>query len=111
MANRERNFLDTARSVIFANPAHPYHYMFRLAGCSYEDLERRVHREGLESTLAAIHRAGVWLSHDEFKGKKPIVRSGQTISASSASFLNPLAVGSFESSVNGFFPSKERSGL
>ncbi len=101
MANRERNFLDTARSVIFADPAHPYHRMFWLAGCSYADLERGVHRDGLESTLAAIHRAGVWLSHDEFKGKKPIVRSGQTIPATSASFLNPLAVGSFESRSGG----------
>jgi hypothetical protein len=101
MANRERHFLETARDVIFANPNHPYCRMFQLAGCSFEDLKQGVKRDGLEPTLAALHRAGVYLSHDEFKGKKPIMRSGQTIPSSNASFINPLVSGFYQSRSGG----------
>jgi len=101
MANRERHFLETSRKVIFANPGNPFNRMFQIAGCSYEDLKQGVERNGLEPTLSEIHRAGVYLSHDEFKGKKPIVRSAQIIPSSNASFLNPLVSGTFESRSGG----------
>ncbi len=101
LANRERRFLETVRSVIFADARHPYRRMFQLAGCGYEDLKQRVEQDGLEDTLAALHRAGVYLSHDEFKCKKPIVRSGRTIPAAPASFLNPLVSRSYESRSSG----------
>jgi hypothetical protein len=93
LENRASNFLDLARRVIFANPANPYHQMFRLAGCEYGDLEAAVNRDGLETALAAVHRNGVYLAHDEFKLKMPIVRSGQTIAADERSFRNPLTTG------------------
>jgi hypothetical protein len=101
MANREQSFLKTVQNTIFANPDNPYNRMFQLAGCSFGDLEQGVNRDGLESTLTGLHRAGVYLSHDEFKCKKPIVRSGQTIASNHASFLNPLVSGSFESRSGG----------
>ncbi|MBN1566320.1 MAG: hypothetical protein JXA73_00625 [Acidobacteria bacterium] len=101
LANRERHFLETVRRVIFADPEHPYHRMFQLAGCSYEDLKHGIERDGLESTLAALHRTGVCLSHDEFKCKKPIIRSGHAIPANHACFLNPLVSGSYEARSSG----------
>jgi len=101
MANRERHFLETVRAVIFERRENPYFRMFQLAGCNYGDLRRGVEREGLESTLASLHRAGVYLTHDEFKCKKPIVRAGQTIPASAASFLNALVSGFYESRSGG----------
>jgi hypothetical protein len=75
--------------------------MFRLAGCCYEDLADSVKRNGLEATLAAIQRQGVYLTHDEFKGKQPIIRSGKHIPATDASFLNVLVSGLMESSSSG----------
>ena len=101
MENRERHFLELAQRVIFSNPANPYYEMFRLAGCSYEDLVEAVHRDGLESTLASFHRQGVYLLHDEFKGKKPIVRSNREIPATPRSFRNPLVKGGMETSSGG----------
>jgi hypothetical protein len=101
LANRERNFLNTVQRAIFANSEHPYNRMFQLAGCTYGDLEQGVLRDGLESTLADLHRAGIYLSHDEFKGKKPIIRSGHTIPGTHESFLNPLVSGFFESRSGG----------
>jgi hypothetical protein len=40
-----------------------------------------VRRDGLEDALRALYRAGVYLTVDEFKGRRPIVRGGQTIPA------------------------------
>lgn len=101
LENRERIFLDTVRRVIFANPENPYHRMFKMTGCRLEDLAEEVRRHGLETTLAAIHRQGVYLTHDEIKGKKPIVRSGEGIPSDESSFLNPLASGLMESASSG----------
>jgi hypothetical protein len=101
LENREAIFLNTARQVIFSNPRNPYHEMFRLAGCTFEDLERAVHSDGLESALAAQHRQGVYLTHDEFKGKAAIVRSGRHIPAGTADFRNPLGSGLSMSTTSG----------
>lgn len=94
--HRERIFLETARRTIFADPGNPYHQMFRLAGCGYEDLAGAVRRDGLEAALAALRRAGVYLTHDEFKAAQPIVRSGRHIPSTKTSFANPLVGGFFE---------------
>ncbi len=101
LENREALFLDKIRRVVFADPHHPYFQMFQLAGCAYQDLADAVGRDGLESTLAALHRQGVYLTHDELKGKTEIVRSGRHIPSDQQSFLNPLVDGLMESSSSG----------
>jgi hypothetical protein len=101
LENREAVFLETARKAIFANPRNPYHEMFRLAGCAFEDLERGVQKDGLESALAALLHQGVHLTHDEFKGKTPIVRSGRHIPARTSDFRNPLYAGLVDSQSSG----------
>jgi hypothetical protein len=101
MENRERHFLELAQRAIFANPANPYCQLFELAGCRYDDLAEAVRRDGLEATLATLHRQGVWLSHDEFKGKQPIRRSGREIRATPSSFRNPRIKGRLESVSSG----------
>jgi len=101
LENREAIFLNIVQRVIFSNPRHPYHEMFRLAGCAFEDLAQAVAKDGLEPTLAALHRQGVHLTHDEFKGKTPIVRSGRHIPARTSDFRNPLVAGLMESRSSG----------
>jgi len=101
MENRAEHFLELVRRVVFSNPANPYFEMFRLAGCTYDDLAAAVRRDGLEATLAALDRQGVYLSHDEFKGKQPIVRSNREIPATPRSFRNPLVKGGMETSSGG----------
>src|SRR5258706_7627105 len=81
LLNRERSFLDVAQRVIFRTAEHPFHRMFRLAGCEFGDLAAGVRRDGLERTLLRLRQEGVYLSHDEWKGKVPIVRSGEEIPA------------------------------
>ncbi len=101
LENREAIFLETARKAIFSNPRNPYYEMFRLAGCAFEDLKNAVQKNGLEPALAALHRQGVYLTHDEFKGKAPIMRSGRHIPARTSDFRNPLFAGLLETRSSG----------
>ena len=90
---RESVFLEMVRRTIFCDDGHPYYRMFQLAGCDFGDLANQCGREGMEATLLRLRQEGVYLSHDEWKGKVPIVRSGREIPASTASFRNPLVDG------------------
>ncbi|MBM3745380.1 MAG: hypothetical protein FJW34_06250 [Acidobacteria bacterium] len=101
MANREQHFLELVRRTVFADPANPYHQMLRLAGCGYQDLAEAVQRNGVEATLGSLHRQGVYLAHDEFKGRKAIVRSNREIPWHEASFRNPLVKGGMEGFTGG----------
>ena len=89
LEHREERWLNTVGQVVFEEPNHPYQKMFSLAGCTYDDLGNSVRQEGLEATLLSLRNSGVYLTHDELKGKTPIVRSGQEIQSDKTSFDNP----------------------
>jgi hypothetical protein len=99
--NRESNFLDLMRRAVFDDPANPYHTLFKWAGCTYGDLEQTVRKNGLEPALETLRKAGVYLAHDEFKGKKPVDRSGKQIVVDPTDFANPLVKGVMETSSSG----------
>jgi hypothetical protein len=101
LRNRETTFLQFVERVIFGTPGHPFHRMFDAAGCAFGDLAGEVRRTGLEDTLLALRRQGVYVSHDEWKGKVPIVRNGREIPATTNSFKNPLVTGWLEGSSSG----------
>ncbi|HLG95947.1 MAG TPA: hypothetical protein VKX49_06520 [Bryobacteraceae bacterium] len=100
MERRLDNFLAHA-ATLASMPAHPYAKMFKLAGCSYADLESSVRRHGLETTLERLFEAGVYLTHDEFRGKKEIIRSGQHIPSSISMWNNPAVKGGYVQSSSG----------
>jgi len=89
LENREPAFLDLAARAIYAKPENPFHRMLKLAQCEYADLERALRCDGLDKTLQQLLRAGVYLTHDELKGKQPIIRSGEVIPANEHSYDNP----------------------
>ena len=93
MALREEQFLESAGQKVFANPRGPYHELFRLAGCSMGDLAQAVKTRGLETTLSQLADGGVYLSHDEFKGKTPLVRAGRHIPFTPDVLVNPAGGG------------------
>jgi hypothetical protein len=101
LLNREKTFLDVVQRAILSRADHPYSRMFQLAGCALGDLTRLVHDDGLDAALGQLRQEGVYLSHDEWKGKTPIVRSGREIPGGTRSFKNPLINGWLESSSSG----------
>ncbi len=84
LTSRAPDFLAMARRIL-ARPSSPYAHLLARAGCAYGDLERMVIRDGLELALLALHRAGVYLSIDEFKGRSPVRRGGATLEIDPAS--------------------------
>jgi hypothetical protein len=102
LRHREDHFLELMRNVVFAKPENPYHRLFVKAGCRVADLEGAVRRHGLDATLEQLRAAGVYLRHDEFKGKTPIVRDGEELGlASPRQFANPLVRGALETTSSG----------
>jgi hypothetical protein len=78
LRSRPEDFLRLARVAIFG-PRSPYRGLLAHAGCEYADLARMVRTEGLEAALATLCRAGVYLTLDELKGRRPVVRGSLRI--------------------------------
>ncbi len=86
---REARFLAMASRAIYRQPASPYLKLLRAAGCEFNDLERVVQRDGLEKALERLAAAGIYLTFDEFKGQKEVVRGSQRFIFSEDDLDNP----------------------
>jgi hypothetical protein len=84
---REERFLRIAEQYIYNYSRSPYLQLLKMAGCELGDLRALVKQKGLEDTLRQLREAGVYAAFEEFKGRKPIVRGGQTLT--DYSFQNP----------------------
>jgi hypothetical protein len=91
LQNRERNFLAVVERGVYGRPGSPYRALLDGAGCTFPDLRELVNKEGLEGALQQLRSDGVYVSFEEFKGLKPIVRGSLTINPSPADFDNPTA--------------------
>ena len=101
LAARETDFLTLARRFIYDANGSPYRRLLRLAGCEYGDLERLVHREGLEGALATLFAHGVFLTVDEFKGRRPAIRGSAHLSIDHVDLANPSVVSHFVAQSSG----------
>lgn len=88
LERREAALLGLAR-ILYGAPEGPYAILLRRAGCEYGDLERLVARDGAEGALARLFRAGVYLTIDEFKGRRPVVRGSTTVRVEPGLLRNP----------------------
>ena len=91
LENRETGFLVKIRQTVFLNKGSPYSRLLKGAGCEFGDLERLVEREGVEGALRALLHAGVYLTVDEFKGRKPVQRGSTRFPITPEMLRNPLA--------------------
>lgn len=88
---REENFLRLVERGVYGHPASPYLPLLRYAGCEPGDLRASVRSRGLEGALRELREAGVYVSFEEFKGRKPIVRGGKTFPVRTSDFDNPYS--------------------
>ena len=101
MERREEHLLRIVDRCIYKYPASPYLAMLKLAGCEYGDVERLVRERGLEGALRELREQGIYVTYEEFKGRKPIVRNGTAIPASPQAFENPFVRRAFTVSTSG----------
>ncbi len=88
---READFLALVRSGVYETPRNPFRAMLTHAGCGPDDLARLVRLEGVEGALRVLLRAGVYVTVDELKGRRPIVRGSLSLEVDPRYFRNPGA--------------------
>jgi hypothetical protein len=96
LEQRESNFLRLAERSVYGYPASPYLPLLKLAGCQFGDLRSLVKSRGVEGALQELREAGVYVTFEEFKGRKPIIRQGKTITVRASDFDNPCAQRDFQ---------------
>src|SRR5262245_25469943 len=74
LARRSDDWLGLLRDAVYAQPSQPVRKLLDRAGCTYDDVATLVQTEGLEGALAALFRAGVYLTADEMSGRCPVIR-------------------------------------
>jgi hypothetical protein len=101
LETREQRFLEVAERAIFARADSPYRRLLAAAGCGAGDLRELLAREGLEGTLARLAQSGVYLTFDEFKGRRPIVRGSLRLECAATDFDNPPEPAHIEAETGG----------
>ncbi len=91
LETRDSSWLSLVRAAIYRHPRSPYLRLLRRAGCELGDLERLVRQEGLEGTLRRLCQDGVYLTIEEFKGRRPVVRGSDRFHVDPRDLRNPQA--------------------
>ncbi len=96
LQNREKNFLLLVKRAIYENKSSPYLKLLGLSGCEYGDFEKMVRSDGIEPALKKLAGEGVYLSVEEFKGRKEIRRGCKIFQFKEGDFDNPFLSGHLE---------------
>lgn len=91
MEQREENFLRIVERGVYGYSRSPYLPLLKMAGCELGDLRGLVKQKGVEGALRDLRAEGVYVTFEEFKGRKPIVRNGISIPVTARDFDNPFA--------------------
>ena len=89
MEQRSANLLLTVTRGVYDNPKSPYLPLLKNAGCEKSDFCALVTKKGVEPALRQLRDSGVYVTFEEFKGRKPIERNGLTIPTKASDFDNP----------------------
>ena len=101
MERRGETFLEMVERAVFGNPTSPYRALLAHAGCELGDIKSLVAAEGVEGALERLHRDGVYVTFEEFKGRAPARRGSQTFFFRDRDFDNPSVGAHFSGSSGG----------
>ncbi len=101
LVRRNEAFLDRLRVDIYGQPSSPYAHLLKHAGCELGDLVSAVEKDGLETTLERLLDAGVYLTVDEFKGRKTARRGSTQVEVRPELLNSPRASGHLPSRSGG----------
>ncbi|MGD9508093.1 MAG: hypothetical protein AB7I59_18220 [Geminicoccaceae bacterium] len=91
LQEREQRLLRMLEHVVFGRPENPYGRLFAHAGIGLAEMRGWLAEHGLETTLGTLAEAGIYLSLDEFKGRRPVRRGSLEFRTSPHDFDNPLS--------------------
>jgi hypothetical protein len=100
-ARREASFLEIVQELVFDRPDGPYLPLFRHAGLEVGDVAGLVAKEGLEGALRRLHAAGVYLTYEEFKGRREVERGSGRFMFHETDFDNPRVRAHFSTRTGG----------
>lgn len=92
LRSREARFLGLVREAVYASPASPYRVLLERAGCEPGDLARVVRERGVEGALRSLVDEGVYLTVDELKRRRPVVRGPLELRIEPRGLVNPRAI-------------------
>ena len=98
---RSESFLRVVETGIFGNPRSPYRRLLEHAGLGFGDVARLVRDHGVDGALARLYDEGVYVTLDEFKGRRPIRRGELEFSARLSDFDNTMVTGAFPAQTSG----------
>ena len=99
--NRNEAFLELMRHRVYENRSSPYLQLLKFVGCEFADLRAQVFRHGLESTLEQLASEGAYLTSDEYKGKKAVIRGSFSFQVSPGDFESSVAIPGFVTQSSG----------
>lgn len=109
--NRDQQFLNLVRDTVFNQPSCPYLKLLRHVGCEFNDVQDMVNNNGLEGALHQLAEAGVWVSHDEMKGREPVRRGSAVFHFKDSDFDNPIILPQFFNATSGSSGPRTRVGI
>src|SRR5688572_10215098 len=101
LRRRTETFLSILERGVFQNAGSPWLALLRHAQVEFSQVVRWVERSGVEGALDELYARGVYLTLDEFKAKKPILRDGLELRPKPHDFDNPLLTCHYESKTGG----------
>jgi len=96
LLSRQDNFLSVLAHGIYAHAESPYLKLLNHAGVDYEVLAGWVREDGIEAALARLYDLGVYITHEEFKGHRPVQRPGLEFPVGARDFDNPRLLRQYE---------------
>lgn len=101
MQQREQNFLRMLERNVYGNPHSPYLALLKHAGCELGDVRALVRHKEIEGALKQLRAEGVYVTFEEFKGRKRIERRGLSLHVQASNFDNPFARADFPNQSSG----------
>lgn len=98
---RDDAFLRCLERTVYEQPHSPYLALLRHAGVELGDANALVREHGLDGALERLHDLGVYVTLEEFKGRRPIERPGLTLQTRPADFDGPLLGAAYASRTGG----------
>jgi len=99
---RNECFLRILERGIYENQESPYRKILLHEGIEFNDVVELVRQQGVEETLNKLYDAGVFVTIDEFKGRRPIERPGGLhFEVQPHDFDNPFLARQYEAQSSG----------